>query len=59
VLQRLSQALNPHGTVVLGAAETVIGLSDALVPDPDHRGAYVRASAREPAAALRVAAGIR
>ena len=40
VLKRLSQALAPDGALLLGAAETVIGLTDALAPDPAHRGLY-------------------
>jgi chemotaxis protein methyltransferase CheR len=45
VLRRLAQAVNPGGAVLLGAAETVIGLSDALAPHPQHRGLYVPTSA--------------
>jgi chemotaxis protein methyltransferase CheR len=57
VLKRLGAALAPDGAVLLGAAETVIGLTDALSPHPDHRGLYVRAKADAPAMpALRVAA---
>jgi len=41
VLRRLSGVLAPDGFMVLGAAETVIGLTDALSPHPDHRGLYV------------------
>jgi chemotaxis protein methyltransferase CheR len=41
VLRRVAGALNPDGAVLLGAAETVIGLSDALVPHGEHRGVYV------------------
>jgi chemotaxis protein methyltransferase CheR len=41
VLRRLSTVLAPDGFMVLGAAETVIGLTDALSPHPDHRGLYV------------------
>ena len=41
VLRRLSNALAPDGVMLLGAAETVIGLTDALMPDPGHRGLYV------------------
>jgi chemotaxis protein methyltransferase CheR len=41
VLRRLSNALSPDGVMLLGAAETVIGLTDALQPHPDHRGLYV------------------
>ncbi|WP_046867320.1 CheR family methyltransferase [Microvirga massiliensis] len=45
VLQRLAAALAPDGALVLGAAETVLGLTEALVPEPDHRGLYARADA--------------
>ena len=45
VLRRLAAALAPDGAVLLGAAETVIGLSDALAPDPSQRGLYVRSGA--------------
>ena len=41
VFKRMAVALPADGTLLLGAAETVIGLSDALVPHPDHRGVYV------------------
>lgn len=43
VLARLSGSLAPDGTVLLGAAETVIGLTDRLVPHPQHRGLYGQA----------------
>ena len=45
VLRRIADVLAPTGTVVLGAAETVIGLSDALRPDPADKGLYVRSGA--------------
>jgi chemotaxis protein methyltransferase CheR len=41
VFKRLSESLAGDGTLILGAAETVIGLSDALVPHPEHRGLYM------------------
>jgi chemotaxis protein methyltransferase CheR len=41
VLERLAAALPDDGALVLGAAETVIGISDAFVPHPDNRGVYV------------------
>jgi chemotaxis protein methyltransferase CheR len=44
VLKRLANAMVPDGTLLLGAAETVIGLSDALFPDPGHRGLYGKAA---------------
>jgi chemotaxis protein methyltransferase CheR len=37
VLNRMAKALAPDGFFVMGAAETVIGLTDALVPHPEHR----------------------
>jgi chemotaxis protein methyltransferase CheR len=40
VLGRLSASLAPDGALLLGAAETVIGLTDKLVPSPQHRGLY-------------------
>ncbi|ACL56685.1 CheR family methyltransferase [Methylobacterium nodulans] len=40
VLGRIAAQLAPDGAVLLGAAETVIGITDALSPDPKHRGLY-------------------
>jgi chemotaxis protein methyltransferase CheR len=37
VLARMAKALAPDGFFVMGAAETVIGLSDAMMPHPEHR----------------------
>jgi len=45
VLERLPQVLARDGFLVLGAAETVVGLTGAFVPHPDKRGLYVRAAA--------------
>ncbi|HYF56061.1 MAG TPA: protein-glutamate O-methyltransferase CheR [Salinarimonas sp.] len=55
VLRRLAGALNPDGALLLGAAETVIGLSDAFSPHPEHRGLYVPVRAGQ-AAPLRLVA---
>lgn len=49
VLRRIAKSLAPDGAVLLGAAETVIGLTDALVPDGAHRGLYRRSAAANPA----------
>jgi chemotaxis protein methyltransferase CheR len=43
VLNRLARSLSPDGALLLGAAETVIGLTDALSPDLAHRGLYAKA----------------
>jgi len=62
VLARISASLAPDGAVLLGAAETVIGLTDRLSPNPKHRGLYGNAEpvgrTPEMAAPLRVAAGV-
>jgi chemotaxis protein methyltransferase CheR len=47
VLKRLADAMAADGSLLLGAAETVIGLSDALVPDTNNRGLYSRAVRQE------------
>jgi chemotaxis protein methyltransferase CheR len=38
VLARIGGSLAPDGALLLGAAETVIGLTDRLVPNTRHRG---------------------
>jgi len=57
VLRRLSAALVPDGVMLLGAAETVIGLTDALSPHPQQRGLYVASKSAAGNVPLRVAAG--
>lgn len=50
VLNRLSRSLtSPHGVLVLGASETVLGLDTALVPHPAIRGIYARRPVAAPA----------
>ena len=41
VLDRLARQMPPDGFLVLGAAETVIGLTEAFKPMADQRGLYV------------------
>jgi len=41
VLKRLGQVIEPDGFLALGAAETVVGLTDAFKPMIDRRGFYV------------------
>jgi chemotaxis protein methyltransferase CheR len=52
VLNRLARVIDPNGYLVLGAAETVVGLTDAFKLMPDKRGLYV-----PNAAAIRTAVG--
>ena len=47
ILDRLAAQLQPHGYLVLGAAETVVGLTEALRPVPGQRGLYARPEALE------------
>jgi chemotaxis protein methyltransferase CheR len=43
VLERIARQMPPDGYLTLGAAETVVGLTDCLVPVPDKRGLYMPA----------------
>jgi chemotaxis protein methyltransferase CheR len=49
VLNRLARQIPADGFLVLGAAETVVGLTDAFKPMPERRGLYVRNAAPAPA----------
>jgi chemotaxis protein methyltransferase CheR len=40
VFGRLARMLDTDGVLVLGAAESVVGISDAFRPDPERRGVY-------------------
>ena len=40
IFERLSRLVEPDGFMVLGAAESVVGISDAFKPYPDRRGLY-------------------
>ena len=40
VMNRLAQSMNPGGFLMLGAAETVIGLTQAFESAQDRRGLY-------------------
>ena len=40
VFGRLAKIMEPDGYLVLGAAETVVGLTEAFRPVPDKRGLY-------------------
>lgn len=54
VLNRLSRSLSsPHGVLVLGASETVLGLETPLMPHPAIRGLYARRPESAPASLAR------
>jgi len=46
VFSRLARMVEPDGFLMLGAAETVVGLTDAFKPYPDRRGLYIPNVAR-------------
>ena len=57
IFDRMAKSIEPDGMLMLGAAESVVGITDAFRPYPDKRGLYQpnheRGGARAP---LRVAA---
>jgi chemotaxis protein methyltransferase CheR len=56
IFNRLGRLLEPDGFLVLGAAESVVGISDAFKPYPERRGLYCSNTAR--AARFGAAAGM-
>jgi chemotaxis protein methyltransferase CheR len=46
IFNRLAKATEPDGFLVLGAAETVVGLTDVFKPYPERRGLYRPSGAR-------------
>ena len=57
IFDRLAKVVEPDGFLVLGAAETVVGLTDAFRPYPERRGLYRpndarAAQAKAPAVAM-------
>jgi chemotaxis protein methyltransferase CheR len=40
IFERVAKVLEPDGVLVLGAAESVVGISDAFRPYPERRGLY-------------------
>ena len=52
IFNRLARSVEADGFLVLGAAETVVGLTDAFKPVPERRGLYRPSGARPVAAGL-------
>jgi chemotaxis protein methyltransferase CheR len=62
IFNRLAKMLEPDGFLLLGAAETVVGLTDAFKPYPERRGLYRPSTspvARPSAMPLRAVAAMR
>jgi chemotaxis protein methyltransferase CheR len=57
VLKRVADVLAPDGYLLLGAAETVVGVSEHFEPLPDRQGLYVPKRSGRPAPRLRAIAG--
>ena len=52
IFGRLAKSMEADGFLVLGAAETVVGLTDVFKPFPDKRGLYRPNAARAATAAM-------
>jgi chemotaxis protein methyltransferase CheR len=57
IFNRLARSLEGDGFLVLGAAETVVGLTDVFKPCPEKRGLY-RPTGTRPAGAPTAAAAM-
>jgi chemotaxis protein methyltransferase CheR len=55
ILDRIARLVERDGYLVLGAAETVVGLTDTFKPVPDRRGLYAPNTNPRPAAGPRLA----
>ncbi|NBJ11037.1 CheR family methyltransferase [Microvirga arsenatis] len=44
VLRRIANTMAPDGSLLLGASETILGVTDALTLDAAHRGLYTKTS---------------
>jgi chemotaxis protein methyltransferase CheR len=59
VLDRIARIMEHDGYLVLGAAETVVGLTDSFKPVPDRRGVYTPNMAANGRASYDVRPGLR
>jgi chemotaxis protein methyltransferase CheR len=54
IFDRLARMLEPDGVLALGAAESVVGISDAFKPYPERRGLYCPNPARTARAGMAI-----
>jgi hypothetical protein len=59
VFNRLAKSLEPDGVLALGAAESVVGITDAFKPCPERRGLYRPNPARDARSRRRAEDGCR
>ena len=52
MLERIARQMPDDGFLTLGAAETVVGLTDCLMPVPEKRGLYMPGTAARRAPAI-------
>ena len=57
MLSRMAQIMAPDGFLILGAAETVVGITTDFEPIRDKRGIYMKTGADQNALAPRAFAG--
>ena len=51
IFERIARMLEPDGVLALGAAESVVGITDAFKPYPERRGSIAQHGAASPAPA--------
>jgi chemotaxis protein methyltransferase CheR len=56
VFNRLARSLEPDGTLALGAAESIVGITEAFKPWPERRGLYRPNLTRDARAGLKLVA---
>ena len=59
ILARIARVTDPSGCLILGSAETVVGLADAWKPHGEHRGLFTLARPNLPSPRLSVLGGAR
>ena len=48
IFERMAKVMEPDGTLMLGAAESVVGITDAFRPNQERRGLYQLNPVRSP-----------
>jgi len=56
VLTRVAQLMPADGFLLLGAAETVVGVTDVFAPMESARGLYVKSATAKPEAMAKISA---